>query len=54
MGLSAQIIHLIRLYFLQNAGKVRRIGQVSVVKSEVGVFYVRILVDVINSLGVKR
>ena len=52
MRLSTQIIDLIGLNFLQDAGQVGRIGQVAVMQSETGVLYVRILIDVIDPLGI--
>ena len=52
-ALRAQVVHLIGLHFLQNAREVGRVSQVAVVQLEAGVVNVRVLVNVVNALGVE-
>ena len=49
----AQVVDFIRLYFLQDAGQVGGIGQVAVVQVEFRVRRVRILINMIDTFGVK-
>ena len=53
MGLGAQVVDFIGLRFLNDANQVAGVGEVAVVQLEIGVFYVRILVNVIDPLGVE-
>ena len=50
----AQVVHFIRLHFLQDTGQVGGIGQVAVVQVEFRVRRVRILIDMIHTFGVER
>ncbi|CAM6391620.1 hypothetical protein CISECK363B_11145 [Citrobacter sedlakii] len=50
----AQVIHFIRLHFLQDTGQVGRVRQVTVMQMEFGVAGVRILINMINTFRVKR
>ena len=54
MALCAQVIDFVRLGFLHDAHQVAGVGQVAVVQFEVGIVNVRVLVDVVHPLGVKR
>ena len=54
VGLRAEVVHLIRLNFLDDAGQVRRVGQVAVVQHEVLVFNVTVLIDVVDPLRIER
>ena len=49
----AQVVDFIRLYFLQDTGQVGGIGQVAVVQVEFRVRRVRILINMIDTFGVK-
>ena len=49
----AEVIHFIRLHFLQNARQVGAVGQITVVQVKFRVAAVRILIDVIDTFGVK-
>jgi hypothetical protein len=50
----AQVVDFIRLHFLQDTGQVGGIGQVAVVQVEFRVRRVRILIDMVHTLGVER
>ena len=54
MALRAQVINFVWLGFLHYAHQIAGVSQVAVVQFEVGVVDVRILVDVVNPLGIKR
>ncbi|MCY1422674.1 hypothetical protein D9M71_383660 [compost metagenome] len=53
MGLCSEVVHLIRLHFLDDASEIGGIGQVAVVQDEILVVDMRILVDVVHTLGVE-
>ncbi|MCY1303930.1 hypothetical protein D9M68_908580 [compost metagenome] len=53
MGLSAQIVHLVRLHLLDNSSQVGGIAQVTVMQNEVSIVNVRVLVDVIHALSIE-
>ncbi|CCK07648.1 phytase family [Cronobacter sakazakii 696] len=48
-----QVVHFVRLHFLQDTGQVGGIGQVAIVQVEFRVAAVRILVDMVNALGIE-
>ena len=54
MGLRAEVVDLVRLHLAEDAGEVGAVGQVAVVQAEARVLDVRILVDVIDPLGVEE
>ena len=54
MALCAEVIDFIRLSFLHDAYEVTGVAQVAIVQLEVGVLDVRVLVDVVNALGVEQ
>ena len=54
MAHRAQVVHFIRLHFLQDTGQVGGIGQVAVVQVEFRVCRVRILINMIDTFGVER
>ncbi len=54
MAHGTQVINFVWLRFLNDANQVAGVAQVAIVQFEVGVFNVRVLVDVVNSLGVER
>ena len=54
MALGAQVVHLVGLHLLHDAGEVAGVGQVAIVQFEVSVINMRVLVDVVYPLGVKR
>ena len=53
MAHRAQVVDFIRLHFLQDTGQVGGIGQVAVVQVEFRVRRVRILINMIDTFGVK-
>ncbi|SAD31442.1 Uncharacterised protein [Enterobacter cloacae] len=53
MAHRAQVVDFIRLYFLQDTGQVGGIGQVAVMQVEFRVRRVRILVNMIDTLGIE-
>ena len=54
MGLRPEIVDLIRLSLAQDLDQVRGIAQITVVQLHLGVRLVRVLIDVINALGVEQ
>ena len=54
MALRTQVVDFVGLGFLHDAHQIAGVGQVAVVQLEVGTCGVRVLVDVVNPLGVKR
>jgi hypothetical protein len=52
--LRRQVVDLVRLDLLHDAGQVGTVGQVTVVQHEALVSGVRVLVDVIDALGVEQ
>lgn len=54
MGLCAQVIDLVGLHFRNDTRQVGTVGQITVVQFETGIVCVRILIDVIDALGVER
>ena len=54
MALRAQVVDFVGLGFLDDADQVAGVGQVAVVQLEVGVLDVRVLVDVVDALGVEQ
>ena len=53
MALSGQIIHLVGLDFLQNAGQVRTVGKIAIMKLEAHIARMRIFKDMIDTLGIE-
>ena len=53
VGLGAKVINFVRLRFLHDAHQVTGVRKVTVMQLEVRVLDVRILVDMVNPLGVK-
>ncbi len=54
MTLGAEVVDFIGLGFLHDADKVAGVTQVAIVQLEVGVLDVRVLVDVVDALGVEQ
>jgi hypothetical protein len=54
MALGTQVVDLVGLHLLDDAGEVAGVAQVAVVQLEAGVVNVRVLVDVVHPLGVER
>lgn len=52
--LSAQVVDLVGLYLLQDTRQVRGIGQVAIVQDQLLIIGMRILVDMVDTLGVER
>lgn len=53
MGLRTQVVDLVWLRLLNNAGQVAGVGQIPVMQFEPLTALVRILIDVIDALGIK-
>jgi len=53
MRLGAEVVDFVGLGFLHNAHQVAGVAQVAVVQFEVGVVHMRVLVDVVDALGVE-
>ena len=49
-----KIVDLIGLCLLDDAGKVHRVGHIAVMKDKISVFYVGILVEMVDPVGVKE
>lgn len=54
MTLRAEVVDLIGLYLADDAGQVAGVAEVAIVQLQACVIYMRVLVDVINALGVER
>ena len=54
MALRGEIVDLVRLGLLDDADQVGRIGHVAVVQEEPRALLVRVLVEMIDALGVER
>jgi hypothetical protein len=53
MALRPQVVHLVGLHLLDDAGQVAGVAQITVVQFEAGIVNVRVLVDVVHPLGVE-
>ncbi|MCY1531169.1 hypothetical protein D9M68_663870 [compost metagenome] len=53
MALCAQVVDLVGLGFLHDADQVGAVAEVAVVQVEAGVVHMRVLVDVVDALGVE-
>ena len=53
VALGAEVVDFVGLHLLDDADQAGGIGQVAVVEDEIAVIGVRILVDVVNALGVE-
>ncbi len=53
VGLRAEVVDFVGLRFLNDAGQVAAVAQVAVVQLEACVVYMRVLVDVVYTLGVE-
>ena len=54
MGLCTQVVHLVRLYFLDDAGQVGRVSQIAIMQNEVTVVDMRVLIDMVYALSIER
>ena len=54
MALRTEIVDFIGLYFLHNVQKAAGIGQVSVMQDESPVLEMRILIDMVDPVGVEE
>ena len=54
MALGGKVVDFVRLHLLNNAYQVGGIGQIAIMQDELATRFVRILVQVINAIGVKR
>ncbi len=49
-----QVVDLVRLHLLDDADQVGRVGQVAVMEDEIAVLHVRILVEMVDAVGVEE
>jgi len=54
MAHGTEVINFVWLRFLDDAYQIASVAQIAVVQFEIGVLDVRVLVDVVDTLGVKR
>ena len=54
MALGRQVVDLVRLYLLDDADQVGGVGQVAVVQHEALVGLVRVLVQVVDAVGIEQ
>ena len=54
MGLSPQIVNLVRLHFLNDAGEVGGVRKITVVHQEIHFLFMTVLIDVIHPLGIEQ
>jgi hypothetical protein len=54
VALRGQVVNLVRLHQLNDADQVGRIGEIAVVQEQLDAALVRILVQVIDAIGVER
>ncbi|EXI76370.1 MAG: hypothetical protein AW07_00315 [Candidatus Accumulibacter sp. SK-11] len=54
VALRGQIVDLVRLHLLDDADQARRVGQVTVVEDEAAILLVRVLVQVVDTVGVEQ
>lgn len=52
MRLRGEIVDLVGLHIIYDTRKIRSVTQIAVVKSELGIRFVRVLIDVIDPLSV--
>ena len=52
MAHCREVIDLVGFYFLDDSNEIRRIREIPVVQSEAKVFFVGILIQVIDSIGI--
>ena len=53
MGLSGEVIDFMGLDFFDESGEAGSIGQIGIVQKKVSVLDLRVLVDMIDALGIK-
>jgi hypothetical protein len=54
MTLGAKVVYFIGLYFLDDTDKVGAVGEISVMEDKIFVFHMRILVQMVNTVGIKK
>ena len=54
MALRGQVVDLIRLHLLDDADQTAGIGHVAVVQDEMAILLVRILIEMIDAIGIKK
>jgi hypothetical protein len=54
MALRSQVVNLVRLHLLDDSNEIRRIREISIVQLETHVSLVRVLIKVIDAIGVER
>ena len=53
MGLSSEVVDLIGLHIMDNARQIRGVGQITIMQAELGIGFMRVLVDVIDTLRIE-
>ena len=54
MGLSGEIVDFIRSYFFYDMDQARGIGKITMVENKFTIALVRVLVEVVDSIGIKK
>ncbi|OPZ02081.1 MAG: hypothetical protein BWZ11_01211 [Bacteroidetes bacterium ADurb.BinA395] len=54
MAHGSKIVDFIRLSFLNNSGQIQRIGHIAIVQNKIPVLFMRILIYMINSVGIEQ
>jgi hypothetical protein len=54
MTLGAEVIDFVWLGLLDNAGEIAGIGKITIVQNQRPAFLVRVLLEVVNSIRIKR
>jgi hypothetical protein len=52
--MCSQIVNLVRLHMLHDADQIRRIREIAIMQAQAHVALVRILIQVIDPIGVER
>ena len=54
VALRRQVVNLVRLHLLDDADQIGGVGQIAVVQDEVAVLHVRVLVEMVDAVGVEE
>jgi len=54
MAHGGEVVYLVRLHLLDDAGEVHAVGHVAVVEDEIAMLHVGILVEVVDAVGVEQ
>lgn len=54
MALRAKVIDLVRLHLAHDPRQVRTVGKIAIMQDQIGIILVRVLINMINPLRIKR